>query len=192
MTKRYQRSIALVVTFTFLALLPITTMPLPAAQAAGLEKEAGASETQAAGFIEKEQQTGYQVSQRNILPIMLGVAAVAAGVFLLVILVSRVKYDVVGVWEFHNDYTTEGDADFDSTWTFTPYYDYDRVIGMYERNANGKITKGQYAIADKKNVVFEDTGVSEQYVGSFNSKTTMSGTFRLASGAKGNWTAKKK
>jgi hypothetical protein len=164
---------------TFLTLLPVYSLPLPAEQAQN--------------FIEKEQQTGYQTTQKNVLPILLGIAAVAAVVFLVVILVSKVKYDVTGVWEFHNDYTTEGPVDYDSVWTFTPYNELDKVMGTFERNANGTITTGQFTVVNKNEVVFQDDGDTEQYVGKFDSKTTMSGTFVfIASGVKGNWTAKKK
>jgi hypothetical protein len=39
--------------------------------------------------------------------------------------------------------------------------------------------------------VFQDDWMTEQYVGQFDSKTTMSGTFVLATGSKGTWTATK-
>lgn len=191
MIKRYKKMIALGVTVTFMTLLPIYSLPLPAEQALNQDKEAMRSADQAQNFIEKEQQAGYQFNQKNALPIILGIAAVAAVVFIVVMLVSKDKYDVTGVWEFHNDYTTEGFADYDSVWTFTPYDDFDRVMGTFERNANGTITKGHYTVVDKKDVVFQDNGNTEQYLGSFDSKTTMSGAFETTPGALGKWTAKK-
>lgn len=192
MIKKYKKMIALGVTMAFLTLLPISSLPLPAKQALSQDKEEMGSAEQAQNFIEKEQQVGYQVTQKNVLPIILGIAAVAAGVFILVMLVSKVKYDISGVWEFHNDYTTEGSVDYDSVWTFTPYYEYEKGIGSYARNINGTITTGQYTVVNKTEVVFQDDAVTEQYVGQFDSKTTMSGTFVIATGAKGNWTATKK
>jgi len=192
MIKKYKKMIALGVTMTFLTLLPISSLPLPAKQALSQDKEEMGSAEQAQNFIEKEQQVGYQVTQKNVLPIILGIAAVAAVVFILVMLVSKVKYDISGVWEFHNDYTTEGSVDYDSVWTFTPYYEYEKGIGSYARNINGTITTGQYTVVNKTEVVFQDDAVTEQYVGQFDSKTTMSGTFVIATGAKGNWTATKK
>jgi len=192
MIKRWQRLIAMVVTVAFLALLPISSLPLPAAPALSQDEEALECADQAANFIEKEQQVGYQAKQKNILPIILGVVAVVGGIAILVILLAKVKYDVSGVWEFHNDYTTAGSTDYDSIWTFTPYENFDKTSGTFERNVKGTISKGRFYFVDKKIVVFQNTDVSEQYVGSFANKTTMSGTFQLTSGAEGNWTAKKK
>ena len=192
MIKRYKKMIALGVTVTFMTLLPIYSLPLPAEQALSQDKEEMGSADQAQNFIEKEQQVRYQATQKNVLPILLGVAAVSVGVFLLVMLVSKVKYDITGVWEFHNDYTTEGSVDYDSVWTFTPYYEYEKGIGSYARNINGTIATGQYTVVNKTEVVFQDDAVTEQYVGQFDSKTTMSGTFVVDTGAKGNWTATKK
>ncbi|MCJ7524544.1 MAG: hypothetical protein MUP71_04880 [Candidatus Aminicenantes bacterium] len=192
MIKRCQRSIALVVTFAFLTLLLISSMPLPAAQALSQDENVLEGAGHAANFIEKAQQVGYQAKKKNILPIILGVAAVGVGIFLLVKLLAAVKYDVSGVWDFHNDYTTAGSTDYDSIWTFTPYESFDKKSGRFERNIKGTISKGRYYFVDTKIVIFQNADVSEQYVGSFASKTTMSGTFQHTSGAKGNWTAKKK
>jgi len=192
MIKGCQRSIALVVTFAFLTLLLISSMPLPAAQALSQDENVLAGAGHAANFIEKEQQVGFQAKKKNILPIILGAVAVGVGIFLLVKLLAATKYDVSGVWDFHNDYTTAGSAAYDSIWTFTPYEKLDKTSGTFERNIKGTISKGRYYFVDKNIVVFQNADVSEQYVGSFASKTTMSGTFQLTSGAKGNWTAKKK
>lgn len=192
MIKRYQRSIALVVTFAFLALLPVASMPLPAAQAMSPDEVTMGSADHASNFIEKEQQSSFQSTQKNALPIALGIVALGAGIILLVMLVSKVKYDVTGVWEFHNAYTTAGSTDYDSVWTFTPYDDYNRALGTFSRNANGTITKGRYSVVNKKEVVFQNNDDTEQYLGAFDNKTTMSGVFQITSGALGKWTAKKK
>ena len=192
MIKRCQRFIALVVTFAFLNLLLISSMPVAAAQALSQDDRVSEYKGQGANFIEKEQQIGYQAKKKKILPIILGVAALGVGIFLLVKLLAAVKYDVSGVWDFHNDYTTAGSTDYDSIWTFTPYESFDKKNGSFERNIKGTISKGRYYFVDTKIVIFQNADVSEQYVGSFASKTTMSGTFQLTSGAKGNWTAKKK
>jgi hypothetical protein len=192
MMKRHQRTIALVVNIAFMTLLAVYAMPLPAARALGHDEETLASAGSGSNFVEKEQQAGYQGTHKNSLPILLGIVAAGVAVLLLVVLISKPKYDVTGVWDFHNSFTTAGNADYDSVWTFVPYDDLNRVIGKFERNAGGVITKGQFTVVNKKDVVFQDDGVNEQFVGHFDSKTTMSGTFIIASGAKGNWTAKKK
>lgn len=191
MIERYKKMIALGVTVAFLALLPGYALPLPA-QTQSRDKETVFNADQTRDFIEKEQQVGFQASPRNVLPVLLGIAAVAAGIFLLVLLISKDKYDISGVWDFHNEFTTDGNADFDSVWTFTSYDSRSNVMGTYSRNAAGAVTQGQFTVVNKKEVVFQDDWMTEQYVGQFDSKTTMSGTFVLVSGAKGNWTAKKK
>ncbi len=66
-------------------------------------------------------------------------------------------------------------------------------MGVYVRTeANGATAQGEYTIIDKSEVVFLGEEGYEEYVGKFDSKTTMSGTFVIYSGAKGNWTATKK
>ncbi|MCX6556363.1 MAG: hypothetical protein NTW95_02870 [Candidatus Aminicenantes bacterium] len=192
MIKSHKKMIAVCVTLTFLFLLPIHSQPMPAGQALSQNDESAGSSETSPNYYEKELQTGIQISSRNVLPIVLGIAAVAAGIFLLVYLVSKIKYDITGVWDFHNDYTTEGYTDFDSVWTFTAWDERDKAMGVYVRNENGKTTQGQYTVVNKKEVVFQDDWMTEQYVGQFDSKTTMSGTFMLADGAQGVWTATKR
>jgi hypothetical protein len=192
MIKRFKKMIVLGVTMTFLTLLPVHSLPLPAGQVLSQDKDAVANTEQTQKFIEKEQQIGYQASSKKLLPTLLVIAAVAAGVFLLVMLVSKEKYDITGDWDFHTDYTTEGYADFDSVWRFTASDAYSKIQGTYLRDENGKLTQGQYTVFNKIEVLFQDDWMSEQYVGQFDSKTTMSGTFVLATGAEGTWTATKK
>jgi hypothetical protein len=191
MIKKFKKMIALGVTMTFLTLLPVYSQPVSAEQALSQDKADAGNAEQSSNFIEKEQQVGYQASPKKILPVILAIVAVVAVVFILVILVSKEKYDITGNWNFHNDYSTEGYADFDSVWTFTAGDDLYKQFGYFVRNENGAETQGQYTVMNKVEVVFHDDGMSEQYVGQFDSKTTMSGTFVLASGAEGTWTATK-
>jgi hypothetical protein len=183
--------IAFCVTMTFLTLLPVYSLPVPAEQALSQDKAEAGNAEQSRNFIEKEQQVGYQASPKKILPVILAIAAVVAVVFILVILVSKEKYDITGNWNFHNDYNTEGFADFDSVWTFSAYDRYNKAMGKYVRVETGSQTEGEYTIVNKFEVVFQDYYGIEQYVGQFDSKTTMSGTFVIASGAEGTWTATK-
>jgi hypothetical protein len=68
-----------------------------------------------------------------------------------------------------------------------------KQFGTYVRRENGVIAnEGQYTVVDKVEVVFQDNWLTEQYVGRFDSKTTLSGTFILADGAEGTWTASKR
>ena len=193
MMQRKKKMIALFVTIAFLTLLPVHSMPATAGQALDQEQGAAASAEQNRNSVEKEMQVGYQAQPKRILPIILGIAAAAAVVFLLVILVSKEKYDITGQWDFRNDYTTEGFDDFDSVWTFIANDDLYKQFGIYVREEkNGSSTQGQYTVVNKMEVVFQGDFLSEQYVGKFDSKTTMSGTFVLADGAEGTWTATKR
>ena len=192
MIERYQKVIALVVTVAFLALLPVYALPVPLAQTLSRDEDAPARAEQTKNFVEKEQQQNYQASSKKLIPVLIGVVVVAALVFLLVILVSKEKYDLIGVWDFHNDFTTGSYAAFDSVWTFTAKDDLYKQFGYYVRNENGAETQGEYTIVDKKEVVFHDAGMTEEYVGRFDSTTTLSGTFVLADGAAGTWTATKR
>jgi hypothetical protein len=192
MIKSHKKPIALCVTLMFLSLLPIHSQPVPAGSESRQNEVRAGNADQAPNYYEKELQTGIQISSRNVLPIILGIAAVAAGIFLLVFLVSKIKYDITGVWDFHNDYTTEGYVDFDSVWTFTAWDPRDKVLGDYVRVESNKTTQGQYTVMNKKEVVFQSDGLTEQYVGQFDSETTMSGTFVLLDGAQGVWTATKR
>lgn len=187
--KRHKKLIALCLTAAFLTLLTVQAQPLPAQDQA---EDTVRRVEQSRNFFEKERQVGYTTSPRNVLPVLLGIAAVAAGVFLLVMLVSKDKYDIVGEWDFHNDFTTAGHADFDSVWTFVATDDRYKQFGSYVRDENGTKTQGRYTIMEKMEVVFQDDWMTEQYVGRFDSKTTMSGTFVLLDGAEGTWTAKKR
>jgi hypothetical protein len=192
MIKRFKRMIALGVTMTFLTLLPFYSLPVQAEQALERDKETAVNAEQTRNVFEKEMQMGYQASPKNILPVIIGIAAVAAAVFLLVMLVSKDKYDITGSWDFHNTFTSGNVANFDSVWTFTAFDDFDKVVGIYVRQETDQSTQGRYTIVNKKEVVFQDDWMTEQYVGQFDSKTTMSGTFVLVSGAQGTWTATKK
>ena len=180
MIHRYQKMIALGVIVTFLSLLPMYSLPFSAAQVQN--------------FVEKEQRVSFQTKQNSVLPVLLGLAALTAAVFVLVLLVTKVDYDITGTWEFHNDFTTEGSVDYDSVWSFTAYDYLDKVSGVFIRNAGGKITRGKYFVVNEnKEVVFQDDALTEAYVGKFDSKKTMSGTFQIAKvKAAGNWTAKKR
>ncbi len=192
MIKRYKKMIAVCVTMAFMTLLPVYAQPVPAGQVLDPDQGTAGNVQQTQSYIEKEQQVGYQASPRKILPVLIGIAAVAAAVFLLVILVSKDKYDITGDWDFHNDFITGGNESFDSVWRFTAYDSRSKVMGTYVRDQGGVMTQGEFSVVNKSEVVFYDTYYTEQYTGQFDSKTTMSGTFVLDSGAQGTWTATKK
>ena len=188
MIKPFKKTIALCVTLAFIALLPVQALPAPRAAAAGQD------ENPARPYVEKEQRAGFQYSgSRQVLPILLGIAGATAGLFLLVMLVSKEKYDITGNWRFRNTWITPGQVDFDSDWVFTSGDIQIKTMGSYVRyESDGSFQTGEYTVVNKKEVVFLGDGVTEQYTGQFDSKTTMSGEFMLADGKKGTWTATKK
>lgn len=196
MIMRCKRPIALTLAFTLFALLGLSAMPLPAAGAPGAGRpdepslERGDSAPQA---VEREMQAGVRLEKKKILPVVLIGAAVVAGIFLVVMLVSKVKYDISGTWDFHNSFTSAGEMDFDSVWIFTPYDSLNPVQGTYRRMVNGvTVGSGSFTVVNKKEVVFYGAGYEEEYKGQFDGKKTMSGTFTLISTAKGTWTATKR
>lgn len=194
MITRCKRPVALTLAFTLFALLGVSTMPLPAAGAPGAggtsSLESADSAPQA---IEREMQVGVKLEKKKILPVVLIGAAVVAGIFLLVMLVSKVKYDISGTWDFHNTFTSAGQIDFDSVWTFTAFDSLNPVEGTYRRVVNGvTVGSGTFTVLNKKDVVFYGADYEEEYKGQFDGKKAMSGTFALISTAKGTWTASKR
>lgn len=192
MITRCKRAVALTLAFILFAWLGTTTMPLPASPAGAAGGSALASAESQPQVVEREMQAGVKLEKKKILPVILIGAAVVAGVFLLVLMVSKVKYNISGSWEFHNTFTTAGYPDFDSVWTFTPYDSLNPVQGIYKRTVGSTVSQGTFTVLDKKNVVFYGADYEDEYVGQFDSKKTMSGTFTLSSTAKGTWKATKK
>ena len=200
MITRCKRPVALTLAFTLFALLGVSTMPLPARASGAGAEEAGAggassleSADSAPQAVEREMQVGVKLEKKKILPVVLIGAAVVAGIFLLVMLVSKVKYDISGTWDFHNAFTSAGQIDFDSVWTFTAFDSLNPVEGTYRRVVNGvAVGSGTFTVLNKKDVVFYGADYEEEYKGQFDGKKAMSGTFSLISTAKGTWTATKR
>jgi hypothetical protein len=194
MITRGKKPIALTLALTLFALLGLSAAPLPAAGASGAgEASSAASADSAPQAVEREMQAGVKLERKKILPVILIGAAAVAGIFLLVMLVSKVKYDISGTWDFRNSFTSAGQIDFDSVWTFTAFDSLNPVQGTYVRQVNGvTVGRGSFTVLNKKDVVFYGSDYEEEYKGQFDSKKTMSGTFALISTAKGTWTATKR
>ncbi|HSQ35717.1 MAG TPA: hypothetical protein VLQ89_06985 [Candidatus Binatia bacterium] len=178
MLKKHQKWIALLVTLTFAWLLQVSAMPLPAAGAP--EQIRAANAEQGPRYIEEEGDGGYQPKKKSILPIVLiglGVAAVAAVLFLVVL---KTKYDIVGAWNcsFTNfsgedsfQITFSGD-DKSGTWT---------LLGWSDR--------GTYSV-DGKEVRFQFDEEPWVFTGEFTEKNKMSGNHSWpAISLSGTWTA---
>ena len=168
--KNYKRSIALFVAFTFLALLHASTMPLRADQAPAQSGNVISSSDEGPAFIEEEGY-GSAPAKKSIVPIILiglGVAALAA---VLVLVVLKTQYDIVGSWSVDNTIWGLGGT----------------TVIFSGNKKSGTITLAKYIdtgayTVDGKTVHFEfkATGYNYNWVydGQFDSKDKMSGTVK--------------
>lgn len=168
MIKKQQKWIALLVTLTFAWLLQVSTIPLAAANTT--EQVSAASAEQAPSFIEEEGDAGYQAKKKSILPIVLigvGVVAVAA---VLVLVVFKTTYNVVGTWNF--DYVSTSPA---NTWTWTLVFSGDKKSGTFNDSGD----TGTYTV-DGKNVTIKYNAPWDNNIAiigaKFDGKDKMSGT----------------
>jgi hypothetical protein len=183
MIKKQQKWIALLVTLTFVWLLQVSTMPVAAANAP--EQVSSASSEQGPRVIEEEGDSGYHAKKKSIMPIVLigvGVIAIAA---VLVLVVFKTSYDIVGTWEETNTMMT-------GTTTIT--FSGNKSSGTLELSEY--IDTGTYTV-DGKTVHFEfhASGYDYNFVydGQFDTKDKMSGTVKYYEGStvadQGTWSA---
>lgn len=167
---KHKKMIAAFVVCAFLSLLQISAMPLPDEQTPGQAGTSMSSPEKAPNFIEEEGNTGYQPKKKSMLPIILGVVAVGAIVAVLVLVVFKTKYDIVGAWDL--DYVSTSPA---YTWTWTLIFSGDKKSGVFDDNGD----KGTYAV-DGKNVTIKYDAPWDDSIAisgaKFDGKDTMSGT----------------
>jgi hypothetical protein len=168
MIKKQQKWITLLVTLTFVWLLQISNMPLAAANAP--EQIGSASTEQAPRFIEEEGDSSYQPKKKSVLPIILGVVAVGAVAAVLVLVVFKTKYDIVGTWDFNYISTSPAHA-----WTWTLIFTGDKKSGGFTDAGD----TGTYTV-DGKNVTIKYNAPWDTDIiitgAKFDSKDKMSGT----------------
>jgi hypothetical protein len=181
MTKKLQRPIALFVVFAFLSLLQLSAMPLPAEQSPGQTAATMNNSEQGPSFVEEEGSPAV-TSKKSIVPIILigvGVAAVAA---VLILVVLKTKYDIVGSWTLNFSWAGETpgstEIEFKGDKKSGDAYMLDVKFGTY--TVDGK--KVQWVVS------FIATAT---YIGEFTDKTHMSGTMTNNLGKSGTWTAVK-
>jgi hypothetical protein len=184
MIKKYQKLIALIAVFTFISLLQVSSLPLRAEKAPAQEGIYVGNAEQGPRFIEEEGYSGYQAKKKSILPIVLigvGVVAVAAVLFLVVL---KTSYDIIGTWEMQITYLTSGytNSSYSSTWVFTGT----KESGSFVENDAGITYPGAYTVTDKKNIWFKYTNYTDVFIGKFDSKDKMSGTFSTST-YNGTW-----
>jgi hypothetical protein len=165
MIKKQQKWIALLVAFTFMWLLQVSTMPLAAANAP--EQISSANNEQAPRFIEEEGDSGYQAKKKSILPIILigvGVVALAAVLFLVVL---KTKYDITGKWDFAFSATNTT-----KKWSWAQTFTGDAKKGTFKDEYGDT---GTYTV-DGKNVSWKFDDWNMSGTGTFSNKDTISGT----------------
>jgi hypothetical protein len=180
MIKKRQKWIALFVALTFMWLLQVSTMPLAAASTT--EQVSSASAEQEPDYLEA---VGHKAvpAKKSIVPIILigvGVVAVAA---VLILVVFKTKYDIVGTW----DLTTAWESGTGGV--ITNEFVGDKETGDVNLVLNGNSAKwGEYTV-DGKDVTFWI--LTSTFTGKFTDKTHMSGTMVGAGSSTGTWTAVK-
>jgi hypothetical protein len=173
-----KRVIALFVAFAFLSLLSASTMPLRADQAPDQAGTTVSSPEQGPSFIEEEGY-GHATAKKSIVPIILigvGVAALAA---VLVLVVLKTKYDIVGAWTVSVNWTNPT-----ITGSYTTTFTGDKKSGTCSALTNS----GTYTVSGSD--ATWTLGVAT-YVGKFDTKTTISGTMSTTGGNLGTFTASK-
>ena len=184
--KKQEKWIAAFVVLAFLSLLQVSAMPLRAEQSPGQSGTTIESPEKAPGFIEETGAPYSAKKKKSIVPIVLigvGVVAVAA---VLALVVFKTNYDITGTWTITVDFTTPGFTDYTSTWIFTG----SKESGTFVENDAGTSYPGTYKVTNKKDVWFKYNSYSDTFVGKFDSKDKMSGTFSTAS-YNGIWSATK-
>jgi hypothetical protein len=167
MIKKQQKWIALLVIFTFLWLLQVSTMPLAAVNTT--EQVSSANTEQGPDFVEAIGHNASPAKKKSILPIVLigvGVVAVAAVLFLVVL---KTSYDITGEWTIN--YTCPGLSPASYPITFTG----DKKAGT----ASMLAMNGTYTV-DGKNVTINTTGGTGrwEFIGEFKTKIRMEGDFK--------------
>ena len=176
MTRKQQKWIALAVAITFMWLLQVSAMPLPAAGNA--VTAAGAD--QGTDFYEAIGQQAAPAKKKSILPLVLigaGALGIAAAVLFLVVLKG---YDVTGGWNFVFILGSDTESIFI---TFSG----SKTSGTWVSDVTAAFS-GTYAVDGKKVTMTVTSSPELQFIGQFSSKDQMSGTYGMGSTIF-NWTA---
>ncbi len=174
MFKKQQRWIALLVTLTFMWLLQVSAMPLPAV-APAVSSSAG----QGTDYYEAVGQKAAPAKKGSILPwILVGVGVVAVTAVVLFLFVLN-KYDITGAWTF----IFTGASTITLTITFTG----DKEAGTFAMSGLPN-SGGTYAVDGKKVTLLPTYFPEVIFVGEFTGKDAMSGTL-TEDGEVSNWTA---
>ncbi len=176
MINKQKKWIALLVVCTFVWLLQVSAMPLPAAETA----MTAASSEQGTDYYEAIGQKAAPAKKKSILPFVLiglGLVTVTAVVLFMVMK----GYDITGSWTI--DFTWQsGYSDYTEV-TFTG----SKKSGTFYSSLSG--SSGTYAVDGKDVSWTYESGT--KYTGKFTGKKSMSGTMLSYEGSTGTWTATK-
>lgn len=168
MIKKQQKWIAWIVVLTFMWLLQVSAMPLPAAGTTGNTVSAG----QGPDYYEAVGPKAEPAKKKSILPwILIGVGVLTVTAVVLFLFVFN-GYDITGIWQGHTHYN-EHDSDYDFPFTFTG------------KKKSGAVVEGEWGgtgtyTVNGKNVTFTilwDNTNTGHFTGTFTDKDTISGTF---------------
>lgn len=176
MINKQKKWIAILVTLTFVWLLHVSVQPVSAADA--VERVGAASAEQEPGFSEAAGHKAAPPKGKSVLPyVLIGVGAIAVAA-VLILVVFKTTYDIVGTWTF----VFTGPYDATVRYTFTG----DEKSGTWFAIGGGDI--GTYTV-DGKNVTMTVTGLpSVLFSGQFTGKNTMTGSW-VQGGSTWNFTA---
>ena len=176
---RNKKKIALIAAFSFFYLIGIGSLPLAAVDSASADREPGA--------IEKIGSSGSHAAKKSpIIPIIIGVVVVGAVAAVLILVVFKTKYDIVGTWT--GPFTSDSSS---HQWTVTITFTGDKKSGTFVyHDSDGWDETGTYVV-DGKDVTFTFDAEEDPitFSGSFSDKNHMNGTWLHAPvGATGTWT----
>jgi hypothetical protein len=165
MTANGKKAVSLIVAFAFLVMLLAQAMPLRADRAPDRGGTSVSSPEQGPSFVEEE---GYpsRSGKKSIVPVLLiglGVAALAA---VLVLVVFKTKYNILGTWDFNFVSTSPA-----HTWTWTLRFRGDKKSGTFNDEYNDT---GVYQV-DGKNVTIKYDDWDIGITGQFDDQDRMSG-----------------
>ena len=165
MVNKQKKWIAILVTLTFVWLLQVSAMPIGAADAT--EQVGSANAEQEPGFSEAVSHKTAPAKGKSVLPYVLigvGVIAVAA---VLILVVFKTTYDIVGTWTFV----------FTGPYDTTLHYAFvgDKKSGTWSDVYGGD--SGTYTV-DGKDVTMPINGAPDTvFTGQFTGKDTMTGSW---------------
>jgi hypothetical protein len=183
MIKKQQRRIALITACAFLFLLQSSSLPMQAKNAPDRTGTTMESSEPAPAFIEEELAVNHQSYKRSFAPVILISAGIVAVAAILILVVLKSDYNIVGTWLITVSYDND-DYQFDSITVFKG----DKKSGTLSDNHDGS---GTYSV-ENKNVTFSllwPNNNSSTFSGQFTSKNRMNGTFSEKSGWTGTWVA---